>query len=289
MQVLDPLLRALGSVVRANHMNPLVTLGAKLSHRYLGCYWNEMYYYMPRNGELLLLRTLASHWKKEPAVTIFDVGANFGDYAKLARQGLSNSIVHCFEVVPRTREILTANLAGLENVIISDCGLSSKETHIDVVYNASDPTGSRAVSRQSGEIQEVISCKVETGDAYLTRNRISSVGLLKIDTEGYEMAVLGGFGNTLRGSGIRVIQFEYGTTWIEPGHFLHEAYTLLEPSGFRIGRLYPDGVFFKPYNRLEDDHFRMGNYVAVHETCGPIIEALNLNPRSRKAKLFPVG
>jgi len=30
---------------------------------------------------------------------------------------------------------------------------------------------------------------------------------------------------------------------------------------------------------LRDDHFRMGNYVAVHRTCVPLIVALNLNPK----------
>jgi hypothetical protein len=43
---------------------------------------------------------------------------------------------------------------------------------------------------------------------------------------------------------------------------LREAYQLLEPFGYTIGRLYPDGVDFKPYE-YQDDHFRMGNYVAI--------------------------
>jgi hypothetical protein len=117
------------------------------------------------------------------------------------------------------------------------------------------------------------------------KRNMTRIDLLKIDTEGHEIAILEGFSKALHGSRISVIQFEYGTTWIAPRCFLHEAYTLLKPLGFSIGRLYPDGVFFKPYNRLEDDHFRMGNYVAVHEAYVPILTSLNLNPSFRTSKL----
>jgi hypothetical protein len=41
-----------------------------------------------------------------------------------------------------------------------------------------------------------------------------------------------------------------------------EAYDLLRSSGYTIGRLYPEGVDFKPYS-IWDDHFRMGNYIAA--------------------------
>jgi hypothetical protein len=40
------------------------------------------------------------------------------------------------------------------------------------------------------------------------------------------------------------------------------AYDLQHSSGYVTGRLYPDGVDFKPYS-MWDDHFRMGNYVAA--------------------------
>ena len=100
----------------------------------------------------------------------------------------------------------------------------------------------------------------------------------------HEIAVLQGFEKVLSETQIKVIQFEYGTTWIPPKQFLHEVYTMLEPLGYQIGRLYPDGVFFKPYDRIEDDHFRMGNYVAVHDKYMPIITSLNLNPSAQIRK-----
>jgi FkbM family methyltransferase len=268
--------KAVGAAIRNNHMTPTIAAGARLSRWFLYYYWNEQNWTMHSNGEMLLLRTLAAHWSSSPSITVFDVGANKGSYTKLVRKTMPNSVVHCFEIIPRTRDSLTANLSGIEDVVISAYGLSNAETHLEVGFNYDDDSRARVTSTLL-KMNEVIACKVQTGDQYLAERNIEAVDLLKIDTEGHEIAVLEGFRSALQEAKIRVIQFEYGTTWFASRHFLHEAYALLEPAGFYIGRLYPDGVFFKPYDRLWDDHFRMGNYVAVHRTCVPLIVALNLN------------
>ena len=169
-------------------------------------------------------------------------------------------------------------------MIISECGLSNAESYLEIGYSADNHTQSRVLSPLSDHVDEIVTGKVQTGDAYIFQQNITAVDFIKIDTEGHEMAVLQGFGRTLSEAKIKVIQFEYGTTWIAPKKFLHEVYALLEPPGYQIGRLYPDGVFFKSYNRLEDDHFRMGNYVAVHNKYAPIITSLNLNPSARIRK-----
>ena len=98
----------------------------------------------------------------------------------------------------------------------------------------------------------------------MKREGLSRVDLLKIDVEGHEIEVLSGFRDTLASPERRprVIQFEYGHTWLPARHTLMEAYDLLRRSGYIVGRLYPDGVDFKPYS-LADDHFRMGNYIAA--------------------------
>jgi len=125
----------------------------------------------------------------------------------------------------------------------------------------------------------VIDCQVKTGEKYCRENNIEDIELLKIDTEGHEVPILEGFRNILHK--IKTIQFEYGSTWILQKHFLWEAYELLEPAGFQIGRLYPNGVLFKSYERKKDEHFRMGNYVAVQKSNISIINALNINRSSK--------
>ena len=273
--------KALGNIIRSHHMNRAIAKGARICDIYLLYYWNQKYWNMERNGELLLLRTLASsssfrNSSPEPMI-IFDVGSNKGDYVKTIRSVITNSVIHCFEIVPHTRETLLENLSAMEDIIVSESGLSNKEGHLEIGYNYENDSQARVVSSLT-QAKEIISCKVQTGDNYIAQNGIEEIDLLKIDTEGHEVPVLEGFDHALRDARVRAIQFEYGTTWIAPRHFMYEAYAILEPAGFVIGRLYPDGVFFKPYNRREDEHLRMGNYVAIHETDMPLINALNLNP-----------
>jgi hypothetical protein len=87
---------------------------------------------------------------------------------------------------------------------------------------------------------------------------------MKIDVEGHEVEVVRGFSDTLKNEKLRpaIIQFEYGDTYIPARHSLCEMYELLEPNGYSIGRLYYNGVDFKRYE-FADDHYRMGNYIAV--------------------------
>ncbi len=70
----------------------------------------------------------------------------------------------------------------------------------------------------------------------------------------------------------RLIQFEYGDTYIPAGKTLYGIYQILAPLGYRIGRVYPDHVEFKDYDFC-DEHYRMGNYVAVKEG-DPLVAAL---------------
>ncbi len=268
--------KAIGNFIRYHHTNSLIAKGARICDTYLFYYYNQKYWDMGKNGELLLLKTLTTHINSS-TLTIFDVGSNKGDYVKTIRAVSPNSIVHCFEIVPGTRQALVHNLSEMDNIIVSDCGLSNTEGYLEIGYNNENDSQARVVSSLT-EAKEIVKCKVQTGDVYCAQNNIEEIDLLKIDTEGHEISVLEGFKNILNDGKIRAIQFEYGTTWIAQRHFMYEAYNILEPAGFLIGRLYPDGVLFKHYNRKEDEHLRMGNCVAIHKTDMPLINALNLNP-----------
>jgi FkbM family methyltransferase len=276
MAVKKSLFKYLGNTIRSHHMNRAIAKGARICDIYLRYYYNQKFWDMERNGELLILRILASQQNgSHHKMTIFDIGANKGEYVKTIRSVIHNSIIHCFEIVPDTRQTLIHNLAETDNLIVSDCGLSDKSGFLEIGFNKENDTEARVSSNLTGA-KTVITCQVQTGDEYCQENNIEEIDLLKIDTEGHEIPILEGFTNTL--STIKVIQFEYGNTWIPHKHFLWEAYEILEPAGFLIGRIYPDGVLFKPYNQKEDEHLRMGNYVAVHKTNTSLINALNLNP-----------
>ena len=66
----------------------------------------------------------------------------------------------------------------------------------------------------------------------------------------------------LQNGKIRVIQFEYGEMYISARTFLKDCFDLLIPLGYKIGKLFPDGVEFVDYT-YDLDNFKWANYVAV--------------------------
>jgi FkbM family methyltransferase len=269
--------KPLAAAIRRHHRHPLVQAGAGVARWYLRCVFNERYWNFRDNGELHLLRTLADHYGAA-STTVFDVGANVGDYASSVVATMPRARVHCFEIVPATRDRLRRRLSALPQCVVAGCGLSNAVKCLDIGSRHEFDTDARLISPLLERFSMVASCDVTTGDEYLQAHDIFGIHLLKIDTEGHDMSVMEGFAGAIRAGRVAVIQFEYGTTWIPYRKFLHDAYSLLSPAGYCLGRLYPHGVDFKPYNRVRDDHFRMGNYVAVHHTHHQLVARLSLSP-----------
>src|SRR5690606_28408736 len=106
--------------------------------------------------------------------------------------------------------------------------------------------------------------------------------LLKIDVEGNESAVLEGGRKLLMGdSAPDLIQFEYGDTWIPFSTLLSDTHAFLWSCGYSIGRLYPEHVEFRDYI-LEDEHFRMGNYICVKDPSLELLLKQGWEPRTTK-------
>ena len=72
--------------------------------------------------------------------------------------------------------------------------------------------------------------KIIKGQSYITENNIKSIDFMKIDTEGYELNVLRGFEDFLEN--VKIIQFEYGGTFLDNNTKLIDVITYLESKGF---------------------------------------------------------
>jgi hypothetical protein len=69
--------------------------------------------------------------------------------------------------------------------------------------------------------------------------QLDHIDLLKIDTEGHDLAVLIGAEQALRDRKIRMIQFEFIPANIATGVTMHHFFTVLH--GYKIGRLCLNG------------------------------------------------
>ena len=201
---------------------------------------------------------------------IWDVGAHDGSWAASAHEAFPDAEIHAFEIVPETRQALERLAERSSWLHTHDFGLSDADASVCVTVSSADSTISSITPRfdhwtfQAGST-ETVESRVVAGDDLISAGTIPAPHVLKIDVEGHEIAVLRGLRGLLAGDERpRLIQFEYGSTYVRAGARLLEAYELLEPAGYSIGRVYPEHVEFEPY-RVDDEHFRMGNYVACRD------------------------
>jgi FkbM family methyltransferase len=170
------------------------------------------------NGELLFWNTNKKDFK-----VVFDVGCRVDSL-------FSNfeGEVHYFDPVEEFINQLkttTQNTKSFFNVF----GLSDKIEEIDY-FPGCQSFLNRTLSckRDFSENKHVL--KVQKAIDYINENNITQIDFLKIDTEGYELNVLKGFEDKL--SIVKVIQFEYGGTYIDAKIKLIDVINYLRQFGF---------------------------------------------------------
>jgi FkbM family methyltransferase len=137
-----------------------------------------------------------------------DAGANIGVFtAAFAAAGFTD--IHAFEPVPATFARLTENVAFNHfgsRTHLNPMGLGDHECVLNMRYDRKSP----ATAHVTGETMHD-SCPVQitTLDRYAELNEIHHVDFLKIDTEGYETAVLRGGTSLLREKRVALILLEW--------------------------------------------------------------------------------
>ncbi len=248
---------------------------ARNCDRYLKHFWNESNWEFSTNGEDFVVQTLSRAWVNR-RVRVFDVGANRGEWSSMILGRFPEVELHSFEIVPdtfeRTRQALESATGPKQTLKLNPIGLSDREGEIEMSYFPDVDNGSSIAPLPHGIRTEKRKVRITTGDRYATSINIDRIDLLKVDTEGHDLAVLTGMKGIL--DKVTCIQFEYGHVCVPARVFLADFYSLLTPLGYRIGRLFPDGVAFKEYSVFHDEHFRAGNYIAIRETESALIRSL---------------
>lgn len=236
--------------------------------------YENVNYDIRRNGELAALRRLA---RVENLHTVFDVGANRGDWSSFATQVFPAATIHAFEIVPATFGHLKDRFSGNDNIILNDIGLSDAEGPLEVYFASEQDVLATCVAGFSEAFHRygpaLIQARATTGDRYCNAQNIARIGFLKIDVEGFEPHVLKGFEATLRRGAVDVVQFEYGYINICTRFLLKDFYDYMLRFDMKIGKIYPDYVEFRPY-RYTDEDFSGANFVAVRSERMDLIHAL---------------
>lgn len=230
-----------------------------------------------KNGEAAVLTKLADI---QPFTTIFDVGANKGDWSLIASELFPQATIHSFEIVPETYNRFVKNCGHRQNIVCHNVGLSNIEGTATVFLSPNNDTVSTCVPSFVDHFREyqpqTCEAKVTTGDAYCADRCIETIDFLKIDVEGYEDKVLKGFEGMLTKNSIRVIQFEYGYVNIDTHFLLKDFYDYLRDFKMKVGKIYPSYVDFREYKH-SDENFYGPNYLAVHSSCEIFADSLMCN------------
>jgi FkbM family methyltransferase len=223
------------------------------------------------NGESSLQRWMLNLSPPGQEIHVIDVGANVGRWSVAmlgaAREsGRSGDLrMHVFEPSAYTFGCLAATLDGqnvkLQRMAMSD-GSGSSLLHV-----VAPAAGTNSLHAPHGVSSGVLTEEVTatTLSSYAGQARLDQLALVKIDTEGHDLAVLRGARQLFAEQRISAAQFEYNHRWIYAGSYLRDAFELLEPLGYRVGKLTPAGVEFYPSWDAELETFVEGNYVACRQ------------------------
>lgn len=255
------------TAIRTSRRSPPARLAARLAERYLNAWHNTGFFDFDRNGEAYLLRTFASTVGSRP-VTVWDVGAHAGQYAAAIHARLPHAHVTSFEILPPIAVALRERNFDPAWFTLRAIGLSDAPGSVEVSWNRLHDQCNAITPRPGewfdhGEVEQIV-CEVSTIDLLIEQGA-APPNFLKIDVEGHDAAVLDGAQALLASDHApKLIQFEYGDTWIPSGRTLFDVQTKLHRYGYAVGRLYPDHVGFKEY-AFADERYRMGNMVATRD------------------------
>src|SRR4029453_2163142 len=162
-----------------------------------------------------------------------------------SRAGRAPVRVHLFEPAPAAASELGRRFAShIEaNVIIVNQVALSDIDGIGDLYMTGSTAGTNSLLQHHGvQIEKRVKVTLATLDSYCDLHGVQRIDLLKIDAEGHDLAVLRGGAKLLRNHSIDVVQFEYNWRWIDSRAFLKDAFDLLAPSGYGIGKVTPKGI-----------------------------------------------
>lgn len=197
---------------------------------------------------------------------IFDVGANIGEWTKMSRIIHPNAEIHNFEIIPETYKKMINNIILDNKIIPNSFGLSDNNGILPIKFVQDfDALSSYIFELHNNESDKIINGLVFKGDSYVNSREINYIDYLKLDVEGAEGKVLAGFTETLKSEKIGMIQFEYGYACVYSKWLLMDAYKLLNPLGFNLGKITQHGIEFHDYHHTKED-FQGPDYLAVHNS-----------------------
>jgi FkbM family methyltransferase len=197
----------------------------------------------------------------------FDVGANVGQTSIDALKNFPDATIYAFEPHDATLAALSANVSSPRvhafNLALSDRTGEAEFFDYGALATSNSLVGDAQYAARTKHEVHVRKVDCDTLDSICTRLEIEHIDVLKIDTEGHDLAVLQGAQRMLSQHRIRFIYVEFNTLGPKAGTTggaLMPISTMLEPLGFRFIASYAE------YMITTGDLFVTSNALFVHDT-----------------------
>lgn len=216
------------------------------------------------SGEMDVLRLLRdASWRTTPS-TIFDVGANDGEYLRAVLDILGDRAqVWCFEPQAATYRTLESSFARYSSVRTRNFALGRQPGVAQLHFEAGGSTTASLAGNAVGSATQEV--QVVTVDQVCEHEAIEQIDLLKIDTEGYEMDVLQGARRMIEAGRIRSIQFEFGYTFLATPYHFSDLWELLA-SQYAIYRILRHGMVEIPRYSHDLEIYKIANFFCVQRS-----------------------
>ena len=142
----------------------------------------------------------------EDVSVVMDVGANVGAASVFFSLAYPDATVFSFEPAALPFSLLARNTEGLANVQINNFGFYSSDVELPL-YRGKYETGMSSVAKSMSTRSESDVITLRSVRDWTAENSISTVDVLKVDTEGCEIPILEEMSDLL--PNVKVIYLEY--------------------------------------------------------------------------------
>jgi FkbM family methyltransferase len=217
------------------------------------------------SGEKYVLQLVQERNAGRP-LTIFDVGANTGQYAGLVVDNVRSTYdLYSFE--PQEQAFLALRtVTDRPSFYPIHVAMGAEAGKTKLFY---EQAGSVFASMFPASydnynvcLDKSVETEVTTVDDFCLHRNVGRIDLLKIDVEGYEIEVLKGCRQMLADGNIELIQFEFGLASIEARIFMKDFFNLLPQ--YDIYRILQNGIRKVQYSEYAE-LFLTTNYLAVRK------------------------